>query len=82
MHKMVLVSNRIFIFGGLNDDNVVSDELWELSPTNENWTQFNARKCVFETKPTPRLAFNFHVLNLPIAPKSSSSVEAPPPPSG
>lgn len=82
MHKMVLVSNRIFLFGGLNDENVVSDELWELSPTNEHWTQFTARKCIFETKPTPRLAFNFHVLNLPIAPKSSNSIEAPPPPSG
>ncbi|CAG5091525.1 Oidioi.mRNA.OKI2018_I69.PAR.g13100.t2.cds [Oikopleura dioica] len=77
MHKMVLFDDRIFLFGGLNEENIVSDELWELSPTNEHWTQFKARKVVFETKPTPRLAFNFHVLNLPIAPKTSQNSEQP-----
>ena len=77
MHKMVLVDERIFLFGGLNEENIVSDELWELSPTNEHWTQFKARKIVFETKPTPRLAFNFHVLNLLIAPKTSQNSEQP-----
>ena len=65
MHKMVIFENNIFLFGGLTENDSISDDLFKLSPI-EGSNRFTKSKVEFETKPTPRIAFNFHIINLPI----------------
>ena len=65
MHKMVTFENNIFLFGGLTETDSISDDLFKLSPI-EGSNRFTKSKVEFETKPTPRIAFNFHIINLPI----------------
>ena len=65
MHKMVIFENNIFLFGGLTETDSISDELFKLCPV-EGSNRFTKLKVEFETKPTPRIAFNFHIINLPI----------------
>ena len=65
MHKMVIFDNNIFLFGGLTETDSISDDLFKLSPI-EGSNRFTKSKVEFETKPTPRIAFNFHIINLPI----------------
>jgi len=65
MHKMVIFENNIFLFGGLTETDSISDDLFKLSPI-EGSNRFTKSKVEFDTKPTPRIAFNFHIINLPI----------------
>jgi hypothetical protein len=65
MHKMVIFENKIFLFGGLTENDSISDDLFKLTPI-EGSNRFTKSRVEFETKPTPRIAFNFHIINLPI----------------
>ena len=65
MHKMVIFENNIFIFGGLTENDSISDDLFKLTPI-EGSNRYTKSRIEFETKPTPRIAFNFHIINLPI----------------
>ena len=65
MHKMVIFENNIFIFGGLTETDSISDDLFKLKPI-EGSNRYTKSRIEFETKPTPRIAFNFHIINLPI----------------
>ena len=64
MHKMVSYSNgndsNLFVFGGLTESDTISDDLFKLTPI-EGTNKFKKSKVEFETKPTPRIAFNFHI---------------------
>ena len=65
MHKMVIFEKNIFLFGGLTENDSISDDLFKLTPV-EGSNRFTKYRIDFETKPTPRIAFNFHIINLPI----------------
>jgi len=65
MHKMVIFEKNIFLFGGLTENDSISDDLFKLTPV-EGSNRFTKSRIDFETKPTPRIAFNFHIINLPI----------------
>lgn len=64
MHQMVAVKGDLYLFGGLVDDDNVSDELFRIKFTQDSC--YTSELITFETKPTPRLAFNFCVINMPI----------------
>jgi len=74
MHKMVQFNSDLYIFGGLTDTEEVSDELFRLRVKSDNSLTYSAQIIPFETKPTPRLAFNFEIINMPV--KSSRASEA------
>jgi len=67
MHKMTVHNETLFMFGGLipGEQGIISDELVKMSPIDGR-NAVNAELINFETKPTPRIAFNFHIVNMPI----------------
>jgi len=64
MHKMVSFGKDLYLFGGLMENDVVSDQLFRLRLNQSG--QYVCGKIECETRPTPRLAFNFAVINLPV----------------
>jgi len=70
MHKMVIKDDKLFIFGGLTESDIISDNLYQLTPVDDKPTRFTRKEIIFETKPTPRIAFNFNIIDLPIRKES------------
>ena len=71
MHKMVIKDDKLFIFGGLTESDMISDSLYQLTAIDDKPTRFTRKEIIFETKPTPRIAFSFHIIDLPIRKESS-----------
>lgn len=77
MHKIVSYDSNLFLFGGLTESDTISDDLFKLTPI-EGTNKFKKSKVQFDTKPTPRIAFNFHIINLPIRKISTSTPQTTP----
>ena len=72
MHKMVSFDNKLYVFGGLMQNETVSDELFIIKKTENG--HYLSENTKFENKPTPRLGFNFTVLDLPVKKSDSNNL--------
>ena len=72
MHKMVSFDNKLYVFGGLMQNEAVSDELFIIKKTENG--RYLSENTKFENKPTPRLGFNFTVLDLPVKKSDSNNL--------
>lgn len=80
MHKMVQFNQDLYLFGGLLENDEVCDQLYRLRPA-ANTSTYTVERIDFETRPTPRLAFNFSIVNMPVKsrlPDSTAPVDSNP----